>query len=82
MNTNWVGARGYSRREIAADDKRDPMTRLLIDCNNPVSGQIEVNYAAQWKTVAKASRLGYIDDRQRLTDKGRAFVAKMKARAA
>lgn len=50
------------------------MRRLLEDgqCNPP--GFVAVNYAAQWPTLAKATRLGYLDDKQFLTDAGRAFL--------
>ncbi len=69
--------RGLFRpRNVALTDKRDPMTRLLQDCNNKGSGMVEVEYAQQWPTLIKAMRLGYVDDNQRMTDKGREFLAK------
>jgi len=63
-------------RYVTIGDKRSPMVRLLTDCNNRASGAIEVSYEAQFRTLWKAQRLGYVDDRQRLTDAGRVFLAK------
>ena len=69
--------RGIFRpRNVAIDDARSPMLRLLTDCNNKASGMIEVDYAQQWQTLIKAIRFGYVDDRQRLTDAGRKFLEK------
>jgi|HubBroStandDraft_5_1064220.scaffolds.fasta_scaffold299824_2 hypothetical protein len=65
--------RGLFRpRNVALSDKRSPMLRLLQDAN--VNGAIEPNYPAQFPTLFKAQRLGYVDDRQRITDKGFAFI--------
>lgn len=61
-------------RNVAFDDTRSAMLRLLQDCNNPVSGIVEVSYAQQWPTLLKAQRLGYVDERLRLTDKGADLV--------
>ena len=66
--------RGVFRpREVAVTDTRCPMLRLLQDGES--NGFIYVNYDAQWRTLWKAERLGYVDHDQRLTEKGRAFVA-------
>jgi hypothetical protein len=68
--------RGMFRpRNVTPGDVRSPMRRLLEDgqCNPP--GFVAVVYAAQWPTLIKAQRLGYLDDRQFLTDAGRAFLA-------
>jgi len=69
--------RGIFRpRNVAIDDARSPMLRLLDDCNNAASGLVEVEYAQQWPTLIKAIRLGYVDDNQRITEQGKAFVLK------
>lgn len=65
---------GRPRNLVAVDDTRSPMLRLLQDCN--VQGMIQVDYAQQWRTLFKAQRLGYVDDRQHLTERGAAFVAR------
>ena len=67
--------RGIFRpRNVAIDDARSPMLRLLADCNNATSGLVEVDYAQQWPTLIKAIRLGFVDDNQRITEQGKAFV--------
>jgi hypothetical protein len=81
LRTNWVGARGWSRRVIEQGDKRDPMTRLLED-GLLDDGTVVVSYDQQWKTLIAAQRYGFVDENQKITDKGRAYVAKMKARMA
>lgn len=63
-------------RHIAMNDKRCPMRRLLEDCWNEKRGTVEVSYEQQFRTFFKAQRLGYIDDRSALTDKGREFIAR------
>lgn len=69
-------ARGISRpRYIAPGDTRSPMLRLLQDCWSEVRGTVEVEYAQQFPTFFKARRLGYVDDRSRLTESGRQFAA-------
>ena len=50
------------------------MRRLLEDGQCAPPGFVAVNYAAQWPTLAKAMRLGYITDAQFLTESGRAFL--------
>lgn len=64
-----------SARHVNRNDKRTPMHRLLADCNNSASGMVEVDYEQQWRTLVKAQRLGYLDDHQRLTDAGKAFIS-------
>jgi hypothetical protein len=63
-------------RNVAVDDTRSPMLRLLQDSNNAVSGMVEVSYAQQWPTFFKAQRLGYIDQVGKVTEKGAEFVAR------
>lgn len=66
--------RGIFRpRRLALGDTRPPMLRLLQDCN--VRGTIEVGYHEQWRTLFKAVRLGYVDARHRLTEKGERFCS-------
>lgn len=60
-------------RHVAINDRRCPMLRLLQDAN--VRGNIQVNYEAQFKTLWKAQRLGYVDDNQDITEAGKQFVA-------
>jgi len=64
-------------RYIVPGDTRPPMQRLLQDCNNEQSGMVEVAYEAQFRTLFKAQRLGYVDAQQRLTDKGRALLSQL-----
>lgn len=61
-------------RDVAATDKRTPLLRLMQDGQTP-DGHVYVNYAAQWPTVFKAQRLGYLDDEQKLTEAGRTFLS-------
>lgn len=60
---------------VNPDDKRPPMVRLLQDCDNKSTGMVEVEYAQQFSTLAKAEQLGYVDDHQRITPAGRAWLA-------
>lgn len=76
----WTGTQ-MSRRLVDPSDKRDPMTRLLED-GLLADGKVVVSYDQQWKTLTAAKRYGFLDENERITDKGRAYVAKMKARAA
>ena len=64
--------------QIKPGDNRDAMTRLLADCVHHESGLVEPDYAQQWPTLNKAARLGYVDDRNCLTEKGREFLRKGK----
>jgi len=57
------------------------MLRLLVDGQLP-DGMVAVNYHEQWRTLSKAQRLGYLDGSQRITEKGRDFIAKSKGGAA
>lgn len=65
----------FRPRYVKIGDERSPMRRLLEDgqCNPP--GFVVVSYPEQWATLAKAQRLGYLDDAQMLTDTGRAFLS-------
>lgn len=63
-------------RYIAVNDKRCPLRRLLEDCWSEARGTVEVSYEQQFRTFFKAQRLGYIDERSALTDKGREFLAR------
>jgi urease accessory protein UreE len=74
----WTGAQ-MNRRRVEITDKRDAMTRLLEDGLMP-DGKVVVSYDQQWKTLAAAKKYGFVDDNENITDKGRAYVAKMKAR--
>ncbi len=67
-NIRKFAARSY----VEIGDTRSPMLRLLAGAH--ADGYVEVNYDAQWRTLFKARRLGLLDDRSRLTEKGRAFV--------
>lgn len=74
--------RGIFRpRNVAIDDTRSPMLRLLQDCNNAQSGRVEVAYAQQWPTFFKAQRLGYIDRNQHMTETGAALIAEQRSEA-
>jgi hypothetical protein len=66
----------FRPRNVKIDDIRSPMVRLLQDCNNSKSGMIEVEYAQQWPTLIKAMNLGLVDDYQRITESGKAFITK------
>ena len=59
-------------RNIDPNDKRSAMRRLLED--GQTNGYIWVCYSAQWPTLFKAQRLGYLDDHSYLTPKGKAFL--------
>ena len=67
----------FRPRNVAIDDDRPPILRLLQDQN--INGTIEVGYAQQWPTLFKAERLGYVDSNGRVTETGRAFLAKSAA---
>jgi hypothetical protein len=69
-----------TRRRIETTDKRDPMTRLLED-GLLDNGTVVVSYDQQWKTLTAAKRYGFVDEDHKITDKGRAYVAKIKARS-
>jgi hypothetical protein len=62
-------------RYIALADKRSPMLRLLQDCECGSTGQIEVAYEQQFRTLFKAERLGLVDKNHHLTEKGRNYIA-------
>jgi hypothetical protein len=62
-------------RNIDSADKRDAMTRLLVDGLTP-DGLVCVNYDQQWKTLTKARDLGYVDADYRITEAGRKRIAK------
>jgi hypothetical protein len=70
----FMGHGRLGARRVDHTDKRCPMRRLLEDGALPC-GMVAVNYEQQWRTLFKAQRLGYLDGCQRLTDKGRAFLA-------
>ena len=70
-----------SRTRVERTDKRDAMTRLLEDGLLP-NGTVVVSYDQQWKTLTAAKRYGFVTEDHKITDAGRAYVAKMKARAA
>jgi hypothetical protein len=63
----------FRPRHVDLDDKRSPMVRLLQDCKSP-DGSIQPNYEQQFRTLFKAERLGYVDDRYFLTPAGREFL--------
>jgi hypothetical protein len=65
----------YRPRHIVIGDTRCPMLRLLQD-NVTGNGQVEPDYEQQFRTMFKAQRLGYLDGDRRLTETGKAFVAK------
>lgn len=67
-------------RNVAPGDTRSPMLRLLSGAFR--DGTVEVWYDAQWRTVFKAKRLGFLDDNYpaRLTDAGHEWVAKQVAK--
>lgn len=67
-----------SRTRVTHADKRDPMTRLLED-GLLSDGTVVVDYDQQWKTLTAAKKYGFVDDGHKITDKGLAYVAKMKA---
>jgi hypothetical protein len=77
--TTMTGTR-FSRNRVSHTDKRDPMTRLLED-GLMEDGMVVVSYDQQWKTLTAAKKYGFVDEDHKITDKGRAYVAKMKARA-
>lgn len=64
---------------VARDDFRSPMLRLLQD--NIIGGIAQPDYAQQWPTICKAVRLGYLDDRNRLTADGADFLISAAAKA-
>ena len=66
----------FRSRNVASDDIRSPMLRLLQDCNNAQSGMIEVEYAQQWPTLIKSMQIGLVDEDRRITEKGKAFIIK------
>jgi hypothetical protein len=69
--------RGHGRvnaRQVDHTDKRSPLRRLLED-GLLDDGMVVVSYAQQWRTLSKAIRQGYLDESQRLTEKGRALLA-------
>ena len=59
---------------INPNDKRSPMLRLLQD--GRTGDYVWVCYAAQWPTLFKAQRLGYLTDNCYLTPAGKAWLAK------
>lgn len=63
----------FRPRHVALDDNRSPMLRLLQDCVGP-QGDVQPDYEQQFRTMFKARRLGYLDDRFRLTDLGRNYL--------
>lgn len=65
-------------RTVDPNDTRSPMLRLLQDGQSG-SGYVWVSYAAQWPTLFKAMRFGYLTDDSRLTDKGRKFLESQEA---
>ena len=67
--------RGLFRpRYVAIGDTRDPMTRLL---SGYVEGdQVFPQYDAQWKTIWKAQRIGFLDSDQKATKTGVEYVRK------
>ena len=71
--------RGVFRpRNVSPNDKRSPMLRLLFDNSTGTVGDaVYVAYDAQWRTLWKAQRLGYLTDpEQRLTQAGADFIAR------
>jgi hypothetical protein len=64
----------FRPRNVAIDDKRSPMQRLLSDCLHP-DGSVQPDYEQQFRTLFKAQRLGYVDDRCYITEAGRKFIA-------
>ena len=68
--------RGLKRpRYVKLGDERSPMRRLLESAARR-DGNAEAEYDAQWRTLFKAIRLGYVDDNNHaLTDAGRTFLA-------
>ena len=65
--------RARRAKKVDPRDDRSPMLRLLLDGYD--GERVYPNYHQQWRTMLKAQRLGYLDDDQRLTDAGRAFIA-------
>jgi hypothetical protein len=64
----------FRPRHVAFDDKRSPMLRLLQDCVSP-DGSVQPDYEQQFRTMFKAQRLGYLDDKFCLTVSGREFLS-------
>jgi len=71
MLAKWIG--GKTKKHIAADDKRDAMTRLLSQTNK---GLVYVEYAQQWKTHRQARLYGYIDENGYITERGKEILAR------
>lgn len=74
-NRHFIGRGRPGARQVAPTDSRAPMLRLLQDGTCEVPGMIVVSYEQQWRTLNKAVRMGFLDREQRLTEKGREFLA-------
>ena len=61
-------------RYVDPNDTRSPMHRFLEDAATP-DGRVFPTYDAQWRTLWKAQRLGYVDGHNNITAAGRIAIS-------